>query len=344
MFPMNKIKTIGIYYGVEDNEKIDEIVLNEKDLKQKELNIKGFDGFMSWVYPQTEKDFLTVQRRSNIEVWDIANSIQVLSYKPRMPRYGLSTEYSYGKCFSGNPMKLMSVFKPFIDDSNGIILSQSIVIDDLQENKTIKRLQVRNNRPPFISFFSNATIYRDGMVNTTFLKWKAVDDSLEPIEHPLVPVLNDFNDTFRIEQFQASETQECALVSGYTVIMDEKVGPTKFMVIPWKQNSPAIPIFLPENLLPSQYLSEKNFLLSPSGKWLFFTAAENRGDDRYFLTYIDKNLPTYYAPPIEIDTDGDDFEVTWMKEPEGFVLHTGKILRYWDLSKFDPTAFNKSLK
>ena len=91
----------------------------------------------------------------------------------------------------------------------------------------------------------------------------------------------------------------------------------------------------PDGLRPSRYISKKTFLLSPSGKWLFFVAAAERGDDRYFLTYIDKALPGYHLPPIEIETDGDDFEVTWMQEPEGFVLHTGRVLRYWDLSKFD---------
>ena len=96
--------------------------------------------------------------------------------------------------------------------------------------------------------------------------------------------------------------------------------------------------------MTSPYILKKNFRLSPSGRWLFFTAAEKRGDDRYFLTYIDKNLPGYYAPPVEIDTDGDDFEVTWMQEPEGFVLHTGKVLWYWDLSGFDPAAYLDSLK
>ena len=338
MFGMKKPNTIGVYYGHEEQEKIASVTLRGKKMGKEVFMGGGFDGYMTAVYPQIVSGKLVIIQKSSIGVLDFTNKKQTIEFQPKLPNYDIDCEYTIGKLLDKNGINTISVFYPYITESNGYVLCQSLVLEDLQGKKTTKRLQVRNNRPPFISFFSNVTIYRDGIVNTTFLKWKAVDDSLEPTDHPLVSVLNNVNDTFRIEQFRASESQECAIVSGYAVLMNEKVGNTKFMIIPWEENRSPVPITLPEGLLPSPYMSNKTFLLSPSGKWLFFTAAEKRGDDRYFLTYIDKSLPNYYLPPIEIQTDGDDFEVTWMRDPEGFVLHTGKVLRYWDLSQFDPTA------
>jgi hypothetical protein len=343
MFPMMKTNTIGVYYGYEEQEKIASLLLQEKELKKEVFKVDGFDGYMTAVYPQVDPEILVIAQKSSIGVLNLTKGNQIIDYRPKMPNYDIRNEYFGGKVFDGG-MVVKSLAFPFIQPDNEAFYSYSLILEDIQNSNVLKRIRINEESYETIFLGQKYTYFLDCSSDgkTITYNWRAVDDMLEYSDHPLLPILDEQWKIFRSDAVLVSESQKCAIA--YGALRIDTTGTRFFQITPWVDDRPPIKIILPGSLMTSPYILKKNFLLSPSGKWLFFTAAENRGDDRCFLTYIDKNLPTYYAPPIEIDTDGDDFEVTWMKEPEGFVLHTGKILRYWDLSKFDPTVFSKGLK
>ncbi|MBN1578441.1 MAG: hypothetical protein JW913_17905 [Chitinispirillaceae bacterium] len=337
MFPMMRLNTIGVYYGFEEHEKITFVTLSGDKMDRDNFKGEGFDGYMTAVYPQVDPDQLTIAQKSSVGVLDFNLGKQIIDYRPKMPNYNIRNEYEAGKIINPSNQIVLSLFHPHITPENKSFFSYSLVLEDLKNGKVLKRLCVKEESLETIflgkkySYFLEST--SDG--KTIFDNWRAVDDNLEFIEHPLMPILTDQWKVFRSDAVLISESQECAVA--YGALRSDKKGTQFFQITPWAENRPPVPVILPGNRKPSPYILRKTFLLSPSGKWLFFVAAPERGDDSYYLMYIDKTLPNYYLPPIEINVGGEDFSVTWMQDPEGFVVHDGKRLRYWDLSRFDPS-------
>ncbi len=343
MFPMMRHNTIGIYYGLEEHEKITFVKMNSEDLDRVNFKGDGFDGFMTAVYPQMHPDLLTIAQKSSVGVLDITNGKQIIDYRPKMPNYEIRNEYLGGKIINVQSQKTISLFHPFITPDGDMLYCYSIVLDNLLDSRVLKRIRVNQQSIEQIYIGKQYIYFLDCIkdVDTITFVWRAVDDNLEFVDHPLLPILTDQWKVFRSDAVLISESQECAVA--YGALRSDKKGKQFFQITPWAENRPPVPVILPDNQKPSPYILQKTFSLSPSGKWLFLYAATEDNDDVYYLMYIDKALPGYYLPPIKIDVGSDDFSITWMQEPEGFVVHDGKKLRYWDLSQFDPKKLTNGL-
>ena len=80
-------------------------------------------------------------------------------------------------------------------------------------------------------------------------------------------------------------------------------------------------------------------MLSPSGKWAFFTATidnENKRSMNHILVYLDLGLPEGFLPPFVIAAGKNEDRAAWICEPEGLVVFGKGQASLWDLSKFVP--------
>jgi hypothetical protein len=345
MFPLIKSNTIGVYYGLEDQEKVAELTLEVNEIGKIDFDFKGFDGYITALFPQVSTDRLTIIQKSSIGGLDFNTKEQVVDYRPKMPNPDVDNSYLCGKMIDKDNDFALSLHYPFITPENKSFYCHSLVLEDLKNKKVIKRIRVNEESRETIFLGKKFSYFLDCSSDgkTIIYNWRVVDDNLNFVDHPLVPILDEQWKTFYPDAILISESQECAIARGH--LNADSTGKPFFQITPWIDKRPSVPIVLPDGQRPSQYISRETFLLSPSGKWLFFVAAKpgvpSQGPEHYYLMYIDKTLPNYYLPPIEIETGGEDFKVTWMQEPEGFVLWNGKHLRYWDLSKFDPHTLMK---
>jgi hypothetical protein len=262
--------------------------------------------------------------------------------------------YSVGKVLKNRYLKtkviineskiVLTVFSPFYnndysDFNNGTF---SLTVEDLTNKKRIKTIPISTESgdykiinksifgcAPLVSFGPSFVIYRESWE----YRWLAVNNELEYIEHPLRDTLNEYKEFFGTDLVSL----EIAPDQPYAIAIGQKeLGQPHFAaIIQWNKAPAIMPV--PLKLQKDEDIDYSSLLISPSGRWAFF----NTSRSRYFLLYIDPDLPGGCLPPFELKVSGLDNKATWITKPEGFIMQAGGKMLYWDLSKFKVGEFLK---
>jgi hypothetical protein len=255
----------------------------------------------------------------------------------------LQNIYQKTKLIDEESKKVITVFSPFYNQDYSEILngSSSLTIDDLKNKKRIKTIPISSEsgdftindksdfgRDPIVSFGPSCVIYRESWE----YRWLAVNNDLDYIEHPLKDTLNEYKEYFGTDlvSMEISPDRPYAIAIG-----QKEIGQPHFAaIIQWNKAPAIMPV--PLNLQKDEDIDYSSLLLSPSGRWAFFSTSRSR----YFLLYIDPDLPGGCLLPFELGVTGFDNKATWITKPEGFVMQAGEKMLYWDLSKFEAQSFD----
>jgi hypothetical protein len=242
---------------------------------------------------------------------------------------------------------VLAAFSPFYDENYKIVNNTfSLVIEDLAKKKRLKSIPVCSisgqykkqdrgflSSPPDLAFGDTFTIYRE----QAGYPWLAVNNGLDPIDHPLQKILNDSPQYFKDSPFTffISAAAKQALV----ITRPPALKKNQLILIQWDKAPAIIPV--PESatdgLLPNDY----RFTLSPSGRWAYFPCGENAENAQYVM-YLDPALPTGFLGPFYLGFSALIERATWVTNPEGLLLLCKGKLYYWDLSQFKAENLSKS--
>lgn len=150
----------------------------------------------------------------------------------------------------------------------------------------------------------------------------AYDLQLNPIHHPFVTAFNAYWNRFDyVEKFVVHPTLPFAIVYSYP----------DTWVFRWNEKKEEQFV----KIIEKYYLGKFEF--SPDGNWLVAldSTASSIESSRYVLFPIDKKLPHFVAPPINMmgDIKGDFGSATWTRNPVSFVTTDTEILRQWFMPK-----------
>jgi hypothetical protein len=256
----------------------------------------------------------------------------------------LQNTYLKTKIIDNNGKKVLTIMVPFYNATYDSILNgtSSLTIEDLIQKKRVKSIpistesgkykeydQTHFGTDPNFAFGPSFVIYRESWE----YRWLAVNNELEYIEHPLKDTLNEYKEFFGTDLISL----EIAPDQPYAIAIGQKeLGQPHFAaIIQWNKAPAVMPVSL--TLLKDEDIDYSSLLLSPSGRWAFFSTSRSR----HFLLYIDPDLPGGCLPPFDLNVSGLDNKATWITKPEGFIMQTAEKMLYWDLSKFKVGEFLK---
>ena len=343
MFPVTLINSFGLIAGKPDHETLRIGSLQGNKIKE---NIFPRDAFE--VADETGTCIGEDCREMYMSSRRILSVVDWASKKLLIDYWGvgavLQNTYQKTKLIDEEGKKVITVFSPFYNQDYSEILngSSSLTIDDLKNKKRIKVIPITSEsgdfkindksdfgRDPIVSFGPSFVIYRESWE----YRWLAVNNELEYIEHPLKDTLNEYKEFFGTDLISL----EIAPDQPYAIAIGQKgLGQPHFAAIIQCNKAPAV-MPVPLTLLKDEDIDYSSLLLSPSGRWAFFSTSRSR----HFLLYIDPDLPGGCLPPFDLKVSGLDNKATWITKPEGFIMQAGEKMRYWDLSKFKVGEFLK---
>jgi hypothetical protein len=340
IFPVSSANKFGMIAG-----KLDHETLRIGAISGKHINETVFpkdiyepaDEIGTCIDDHCDQMYMSAKRI--LSVIDLRNKKHMIEY------YGmgnvLKNRYLKTKLINGEEKLVLTVFAPFYNNSfsdfnNGTF---SLTLEDLINKKRIKAIPISSEsgdytlidksffgRVPSVSFAPSCVIFRESHE----YRWLVVNNSLDYIEHPLKDTLNEYKEFFGTDliSLEISPDQPYAVA-----LCQKELGQPHFpAVIQWNKAPAVMPV--PLKLQKDEDIDYSSLLLSPSGRWAFFSTSGCSADSRHFLLYIDTDLPGGCLPPFYLNVPGLDNKATWITNPEGFIMQVGDKMVYWNLSKF----------
>jgi hypothetical protein len=274
---------------------------------------------------------LVLLQTGQIAVLDRTKNRVSVEYTTSLPRSDLQTEYFQGKITSAERLLVIAEMQPSVGEE-GIVDAtlHSLVYDDVRVRKTLSKIVLEHplNEQPPVFFSNNVIIYRNKRKDISE-PWKALDNTLSPVSHPLCALLDREFKQFFILGLLMSDRYKHAVV--YTIDINTRM--PAIMYVSWQTGKVST-----VNVPAGMFLGQKNLMMSPSGKWAFYTATiDNEGKRtlNHTLLYLDPVLADGFLPPRIIAAGKNEDRVAWMSEPEGLVIFSQGQASLWDLSKFE---------
>jgi len=202
-------------------------------------------------------------------------------------------------------------------------------IASLKDNRIIKRLSLKNKKKKSPSVFTKkGIIFHENNEEAT--QWRAMNYAMEPIEHPLLKVLNDSKELFLWHSLKlfVFDAYQSAVIFGMKNIQWKNA----LYIAAWAKEPKFTPIIIPDEEESS--VVEDRVTVSPSGKWLFASMDDKRPNPRNYLIRLAPEISNGYLPPFKLPLEGEPQAVSWTTEPEGLVIAMSQRLIWWDLSQF----------
>jgi hypothetical protein len=335
-YPNNKKRSICIEeYKTQFEYQLSILSITEQNkLKLHTFPLDAYDGgCIEWLgnINSSQMWFLS---KGSINTLDFEKQKMLLQYYGKLSRNDVTPTYYRAKIVNNERMLVIDLMTPSAD-SNGELnmLMYSLLLEDLKAKKTLKSVPITcpsmGETPP-IFFAPDIIIYRNDREDSTEL-WKALDNTLTEVEHPLCKILNEHFKSSYVWELSISSANRHALLQ----CSDPETRAVSFWHLSWLDSLKItqVPSTVPYNL------DETHFSISPSGKWVHYIgdpsieATENKS---HVLTYMDPALPDGFLPQFIVFTGKSQDCVTWMNDPEGLVIISEGVLFWWDLSKFDP--------
>jgi hypothetical protein len=254
-----------------------------------------------------------------------------VEYTTVPPRSDFQTQYFQGKITGSDRLLVIAEMQPSVGEEGVVDATlHSLVYEDVRARKTLSKIVLEHplNEQPPVFFSKDVIIYRNKRKDISE-PWKALDNTLSPASHPLCALLDRELRQFLVWGLVMSDQHKHAVV--YSI--DAKTKMPAIMYVSWQTNKVSN-IDMPAGM----FLGQKNLMMSPSGKWVFFTATidnENKRSLNHMLLYLDPALSNGYLPPRIIALGKNEDRVAWVSEPEGLVIFSKGQVSLWDLPKFD---------
>jgi hypothetical protein len=287
-----------------------------------------------FIAPQLSENILLVGSRPALELIDLKNGRLIQSYMPKMPVAGiLDFEYFNSKLFNDKKGLCISLFTPFLkepfkNEETDLIYCKSLIIEDIIEHKVLKRVRITNGE--IVAFGDEVNIVREGLDDS----WKAFDNNLDLVTHPLIPMLQKVEKAINSVSFVFSEKRKTGVSLGVDKVTNDKV---LIFLLDWEKESDPVPILISDSSgrAPVKSSGKEHFSLSPSGKWLHVCFCNKKYQYANYLLYLDTNaLPGKYLV-FDLQYNKEFEHTTWITEPEGFVAFHEERFIFWDLAKID---------
>jgi hypothetical protein len=328
LFPVLRENCIGLVYG----ERWAIATISQDKINLDEFPEKEFSISTAKALPQKDSDLLYVMTPKSVDLldWRTRKVIDRFCDNSKTIANGLDlskiADYKNGVA--------ISVFNYDGEDDE---IHRAFVIDDILNKKRLKEVPIPDYSRQFPVYFTPSyTIYRQNWQTP----WRALDNDLNQITHPLVDLLNkDPSDSvFAVinDNMLVSEEQRHAFISTYSKVAKKDM----LFLARWYGNAEVIPIPIDsaatsdgQRLVKTPNLNT----ISPSGKWVYFaTDGGNYHKDSHYLIYLDPQLPTGFLPPFKLTIEGEVDLASWITKPEGLVVYKEGQLLCYDLSHFDP--------
>jgi hypothetical protein len=341
IFPVTSVNAFGMIAGKPDQESLRKGVISGKHIHEMVFPLDIYepsDEIGICLNDRCDEMYMSANRILSIVDWK--NKKHLIEY------FGvgkiLENDYLKTKVINEEEKIILTVFAPFYNSSFSDYNNEtfSLTLEDLINKKRVKAIPISSEsgdfnlvdksffgRVPLVSFGPSCVIYRESWE----YRWLAVNNDLDYIEHPLKDTLNEYKEFFGSDLVSL----EIAPDQPYAIAIGQKeLGQPHFAaIIQWNKAPAIMPVSL--KLQKDEDIDYSSLLLSPSGRWAFFSTSKSR----YFLLYIDPDLPGGCLPPFELNTTGFDNKATWITKPEGFIMQAGEKMLYWDLSKFKVGEF-----
>jgi hypothetical protein len=289
------------------------------------------EGIKAVLGSQNGSDLVLLQNRV-ISILNRETNRITDEYSTALPQPDLLTEYFQGKMVTNSDNVLViAEMQPSVGEE-GILdpTLHSLVLENVKGRKTIKRIVFNHplGESPPVFFSQDAIIYRNKRKDIAE-PWKAVDNTLSPVNHPLCAILDSEFKQSLLWGMVISEQHKHAVI--YSRAVNTKMPAITY--VSWQTNRVA-PVTMPTGILANQ----KNLMISPSGKWVFFTAItddENKRSVDHTLLNLDPSSENGYLPPRIIAAGKLEDRAAWMSDPERLVVFCQGQVMVWDLSKFE---------
>jgi len=296
------------------------------------VSAEEYKGGTRSVLGSEDEHNLVLLSAAEVAVLDRPENRVSVEYTTASPRADFQTKYFQGKIAGSDRLLIIAEVSPSVGEEGVVDATlHSLVYDDVRVRKTLSRIVIEHplNEQPPVFFSKDVVIYRNKRKDASE-PWKALDNTLSPISHPLCALLDREFRQFLIYGLVMSDRHRHAVVSATNA--DTKMPAINY--ISWK-SSKVSSIAMPAGM----FLGQKNLMMSPSGKWVFFTATiDNEGKRamNHVLVYLDPDLPSGFLPPFVVAEGKNEDRAAWITEPEGLVVFGKGQVSLWDLSKFVP--------
>jgi hypothetical protein len=263
---------------------------------------------------------------SGISVLDLNMKIVTAEYASVLPRADLTPQYFQAAVTNYSPLTVIAEIRPSIDAEGMVDPTQhSLVFDEVIRKKNNGRIPLTHPLKQFppVFFNSDVIIYRNSRNNISE-PWKALDKSFKAIQHPLCAVLDSAFTRSTVLGLALSGQYQCAIVYSVNGAPPQPI----FTYISLKTHQ-IFPVALPGGNLVGQ----KNFVLSPSGRWVCFTAYFDNNGRRFMNHFVlDLQSGAGLVPSILAAASKSDCAV-WMSEPEALAIFSAGKVSVWDMPK-----------
>jgi hypothetical protein len=275
---------------------------------------------------------LALRLISDITILDFEKRKVVFTHRTALPRKDIVPEYFNAKIADAGKMLVIAELTPS-KGSDGQLdpYLHSLVLDNGKDGKTLKTIMLghafEDDSPVF--FFSDIILYRIKRSDKNE-PWKALDNTLTPVSHPLCAFLDRHCASLVVRNMAVSPKFQ----HGLLFCFDAAKNTMSLLYLSWKSNS-----FSPVPLQLTNLFAAPRFMISPSEKWGFMTLETDSDTTKelyHVLVYLDPALPTGFLQPFVLNKGEVEDRVAWMTGPEGLVIFSEGHLSWWDLSKFDP--------
>ena len=273
---------------------------------------------------------LVLLSATELAVLDRPENRVSVEYTTVPPRSDFQTQYFQGKITGSDRLLVIAEMQPSVGEEGVVDATlRSLVYEDVRARKTLSKIVLEHplNEQPPVFFSKDVIIYRNKRKDISE-PWKALDNTLSPVNHPLCTLLDREFRQFFIWGMVMSDRHKHAVV--YSIDANTKMPAITY--VSWQTNK-ASTIDMPAGM----FLGQKNLMISPSGKWVFFTATmdnENKRSLNHMLICLDPALADGFLPPDIIAVGKNEDRAAWMSEPEGLVIFSKGQVSLWDLSKF----------
>lgn len=329
LFPTLEERSIGV---VKEDEWAILTMGTDQSLDWNIFPKKVFDVTTAKALPQKRNDLLFVKGNKGIFLLDFAKKELSAEYIDISKSIDIGMEQAKVIDHAGGIV--LGVFDYFL--KNGI-KRYEFVLDDVFNAVRLKVRPLESPARSFPVYFTPSyAFFRENWESP----WKALDNSLSEVSHPLVDLLNeDPSDSVVAvldDNMHLSEKHKHAFIITYS----QAVSKDQLFLASWHSEPKFTPIPVDSSMVAGgrRLVKSPNCnTMSPSGKWVYF--ATDGGDhlkDTHYLIYLDPAIPGGFLPPMRLPIEGHVDVSGWMTTPEGLVLHKDEQLLYWDLSKVDP--------
>jgi hypothetical protein len=274
---------------------------------------------------------LVLLSATELAVLDRPENRVSVEYTTVPPRSDFQTQYFQGKITGNDRLLVIAEMQPSVGEE-GIVDAtlHSLVYEDVRARKTLSKIVLEHplNEQPPVFFSKDVIIYRNKRKDISE-PWKALDNTLSPASHPLCALLDRELKQFLVWGLVMSDQLKHAVV--YATDINTKMPAVTY--VSWKSNNVSA-IKMPAGM----FLGQKNLMISPSGRWVFFTATmdnENKRSLNHMLVCLDPALADGFLPPQIIAVGKNEDRAAWMSEPERLVIFSKGQVSLWDLPNFE---------